>query len=67
MGDDIPDLPVASEVGVFACPSDAVDEILQIAHFNTCKPGGAACVRELIEKVMKLNQSWSEDETIPST
>ena len=67
MGDDMPDVPVATEVGVFTCPSDAVDEILQIAHFNTNKPGGAACVREVIEKVMKLNENWTDANDIAST
>ena len=67
MGDDMPDVPVSSVVGVFACPVDAVEEVLELADYIALKPGGNACVREVIEKVIKLNNHWGEDNTVVST
>jgi len=58
MGDDIPDLEVMKRAGVAACPSNAAPEILEQSHFISSHPGGEGCVREVIEKVMKLQQLW---------
>lgn len=58
MGDDIPDLKVMKEVGVAACPSNAAPEILEQSHFISSHEGGDGCVREVIEKIMKLQQLW---------
>lgn len=59
MGDDLPDLPLYNMVGVSACPADAAHENLEKAEFITSKKGGEGCVREIIEKVMKLQGKWS--------
>ena len=56
MGDDIPDLASMKLVGVRCCPSDAVPEIREIAHYISPLAGGAGCVRDIIEKVMKLKE-----------
>ncbi len=58
MGDDIPDLEVMRQVGVAACPSDAAPEILEQSHYISSHEGGQGCVREVLEKVMKLQQLW---------
>jgi len=58
MGDDIPDLEVMRQVGVAACPSDAAPEILEQSHYISSHGGGQGCVREVLEKVMKLQQLW---------
>lgn len=58
MGDDIPDLEVMKLVGIAACPSDAVDEIKQISHYISPKKGGETAVRDIIEKVLKVQQNW---------
>jgi 3-deoxy-D-manno-octulosonate 8-phosphate phosphatase (KDO 8-P phosphatase) len=60
MGDDIPDLAVMKQVGLAACPADAVSEIKAVSKFISTIPGGKGCVREVIEKVMKLNDHWVE-------
>ncbi len=60
MGDDIPDLEVMKKVGLAACPADAVAEIKAVSKFISAVPGGKGCVREVIEKVMKLNDRWNE-------
>lgn len=58
MGDDIPDIEVMHLCGIKACPNDAVEDILQIADYISPKNGGAGCVRDVIEKVMKLKKLW---------
>ncbi|WP_126971099.1 KdsC family phosphatase [Gynurincola endophyticus] len=67
VGDDIPDLEVMQMVGVSACPHDAVPEIQAIAHYISPVAGGKGCVREIIEKVLKLQKKWVADTHIPST
>lgn len=58
MGDDLPDIPVMKEVGLAACPSDAVAEVKEISGLISGKPGGTGCVREVIEMVMKAQDLW---------
>lgn len=49
IGDDINDLTVMKQVGVAACPCDAVIEIRNVAHIVLTKKGGEGCVREFID------------------
>lgn len=58
MGDDLPDLPVMKLVALPTCPCDAVPEILEISKYTSPFKGGHGCVRDVIEKVLKLNQQW---------
>jgi 3-deoxy-D-manno-octulosonate 8-phosphate phosphatase (KDO 8-P phosphatase) len=58
MGDDLPDLPVLSIVGLPCCPADAVNEVKEVAQYISPLKGGDACVRDVIEKVLKLNDHW---------
>jgi len=58
MGDDIPDLQVMKEVGLPACPADAVPEVHKISKFVSEKPGGKGAVRDLIERVLKVQGKW---------
>ena len=66
MGDDIPDLPAMSIVGIAACPADAVPEIKEVANYISPLSGGAGCVRDVIEKVLRLNNHWHYREDVPS-
>ncbi len=59
MGDDMPDLEPMSKVSLPCCPADACDEIKQISVYISPKKGGEGCVRDVIEKVLKLNQDWA--------
>ncbi len=61
MGDDIPDLEVMKLVGLAACPADAVPEVKAISTFISSINGGKGCVREVIEKVLKLKNDWVVD------
>ena len=66
MGDDIPDFEVMQMVGLACCPNDAVPEIRQISHYVSTISGGEGCVRDVIEKTLKLNNHWSNDTTVQS-
>lgn len=58
MGDDLPDIPAMSVVGLPCCPADAVNEVKEISKYISPVNGGKACVRDVIEKVLKLNDHW---------
>ncbi|MBA4166077.1 MAG: HAD hydrolase family protein [Chitinophagaceae bacterium] len=58
MGDDIPDYMAMLESGLPCAPADAAPEIKKIAHYISSLDGGRGCVREVIEKVLKLNGHW---------
>lgn len=58
MGDDLPDIPVLRRVMLSVCPADAIPEVLGICDYVSPLPGGAGCVRDLLEKTMKLQGRW---------
>lgn len=58
MGDDMPDLAAMQHCGLATCPADAVAEIRAAAHYIAPLEGGKGCVRDVIEKVLKLNGHW---------
>ena len=66
MGDDMPDYEAMKLVGIAACPNDAADDIKNIANYITIAKGGAGCGREVIEKVLKLNNHWDLVDNIPA-
>jgi 3-deoxy-D-manno-octulosonate 8-phosphate phosphatase (KDO 8-P phosphatase) len=67
MGDDIPDYFCMKMAGIAACPADAAFEIKEIASYISPFNGGSGCVRDVIEKVLKLNHKWTLENNIPST
>ncbi len=58
MGDDLNDYEVMQNVGLPCCPNDAVNEIINLSHYISPLKGGDGCVRDVIEKVMKLHGKW---------
>lgn len=66
MGDDIPDYDVMKIVGIAAAPADAVAEIKSISHYISTFTGGKGCVRDVIEKVMKLRGDWDVNTSLAS-
>ena len=58
MGDDMPDLEVMQRVALPCCPSDACNEIKLVSKYISAYAGGKGCVRDVIEKVLKLNNQW---------
>jgi 3-deoxy-D-manno-octulosonate 8-phosphate phosphatase (KDO 8-P phosphatase) len=58
MGDDLNDFTVMQKVGLPCCPADACAEIIATSHYISTFKGGDGCVRDVIEKVMKLQGKW---------
>lgn len=58
MGDDIPDYAVMQLCHLPTAPTDACMEIKDIAKYISPIEGGNGCVRDVIEKVLKLNGDW---------
>ncbi len=63
MGDDMPDLPVMEKVGFPACPRDAAPEIKRVAAYVSDHIGGDGCVRDVVEKVLRVQGKWMDDDT----
>ena len=66
MGDDIPDYVPMQLTGLPCCPADAVPEIKQISHYISAFASGKGCARDVIEKVLKLNDHWNYKEDVAS-
>lgn len=66
MGDDIPDYDAMQTAGLLTCPVDAVQEIKQICQYISPVKGGEGCVRDVMEKVLKLNNHWDVDTSVAS-
>ncbi|MGD9558871.1 MAG: KdsC family phosphatase [Mangrovibacterium sp.] len=58
MGDDLADYQVMTAVGMPVCPSDAVPEIKEISSFVSDRKGGEGCARDVIEQVMRAQDTW---------
>lgn len=58
MGDDMPDLPCLRKVGLPTCPNDATEEVKQAASYISPREGGHGAIRDVIEKVLKLQGKW---------
>lgn len=61
MGDDLPDYEVMKRVGIAACPYNAAHEIKEISIYISNRNGGEACVRDIIEQVMRSQGTWVID------
>jgi 3-deoxy-D-manno-octulosonate 8-phosphate phosphatase (KDO 8-P phosphatase) len=66
MADDLPDLELMNAVGVTTCPADAVREIIQVSKYISPFKGGEGCVRDIIEKVLKVQDKWIFDKSVTS-
>ena len=66
MGDDLPDMPLMNKVGLSCCPADAVNEVKSIVKYISPINGGWGCVRDVIEKVLKVNGHWKYETDVTS-
>jgi 3-deoxy-D-manno-octulosonate 8-phosphate phosphatase (KDO 8-P phosphatase) len=66
MGDDLPDVEALKIAGLSCCPADAAPEVLEISHYISPVKGGYGCVRDVIEKILKLNCHWNFQPEITS-
>lgn len=61
VGDDIPDLECMRAVGLPVCPADAASEVIDAARYVSEYNGGAGCVRDIIEQVLRVKGVWALD------
>jgi 3-deoxy-D-manno-octulosonate 8-phosphate phosphatase (KDO 8-P phosphatase) len=66
MGDDIPDREAMLRSALPCAPADAAAEIREISKYISTYRGGQGCVRDVIEKVLKLKGDWELDATVSS-
>jgi 3-deoxy-D-manno-octulosonate 8-phosphate phosphatase (KDO 8-P phosphatase) len=66
MGDDLPDIPVLEHAGLACCPADAASDVKKVCTYISPADGGRGCVRDVIEKVLKLNGHWNYNTSISS-
>jgi len=66
VGDDMPDYEVMQVVGIAACPVDAVEDIKTISHYISPFKGGRGVVRDILEKILKLQGKWGVQTHIKS-
>lgn len=61
MGDDVPDLKIMGLVGLPTCPADAVPDVKAISAYISPFDGGKTAVRDVIEKVMRVQHTWFDE------
>jgi len=66
MADDLPDLALMEMVGLPCCPADAVPEVLELSKYISPVNGGYGCVRDVIEKVLRVQDKWIYHDDIVS-
>ena len=60
MGDDLPDIPLASRAGLAVCVANGAPELAAICDFTTRRPGGHGAAREVVELILKSQGRWEE-------
>jgi 3-deoxy-D-manno-octulosonate 8-phosphate phosphatase (KDO 8-P phosphatase) len=60
MGDDLPDMAIASRVGLAIAVENAAAELKAICHYVTEKRGGEGTAREVVELILKAQGRWEE-------
>lgn len=60
IGDDLVDLGVMKQVGLAACPSDAVPDIKKICHYVSPLAGGRGVARDVLELILKAQGKWND-------
>ena len=66
MGDDVPDLKIMALVGVPTCPADAVPDVKAISSYISPFDGGKTAVRDIIEKVLRVQGTWFDENPMAS-
>lgn len=59
MGSDIADLDNMAAAGFGTCPGDAVEDVKAASVYISHCHGGSGAVRDVIEKVMRLQGRWN--------
>ena len=59
IGDDLMDAPVLTRVGFAVAVPNAVEDVREIVHYVTAKPGGRGAVREVVDLILKTQHKWT--------
>ncbi|MDE6049318.1 MAG: HAD hydrolase family protein [Paramuribaculum sp.] len=62
VGDDIPDIPPMSAVGLPVAPADAATDVKRMARYISPVAGGQGVARDLLEQILKARNLWLEHE-----
>jgi 3-deoxy-D-manno-octulosonate 8-phosphate phosphatase (KDO 8-P phosphatase) len=60
MGDDLPDMPLATRAGLAVAVANAAPELKAISHYVTNRGGGQGSAREVVELILKSQGRWEE-------
>lgn len=60
-GDDTPDIDLLKISGCGVCPADASPDAVAAADWITEANGGKGCLREAIEKTLRIQGKWEFD------
>lgn len=66
MGDDVPDMAAMKIVGFPVCPADAIEDVKALCRYISPNAGGKGAVRDVIEKVMRLQGAWENNLSVKS-
>ncbi len=58
VGDDLADVPVLRRAGLPIAVANAIDEVKDLAHWITTRPGGHGAVREVIERLLRARGEY---------
>lgn len=54
IGDDVNDIEIIKNVGLSACPADAIEEVKNIVNYTCTKNGGQGAFREFAELIISV-------------
>ena len=60
VGVDLIDMPILKRVGLAIAVPNAMEDVKNISHYVTNKPGGHGAVREVCELILKSQDKWRE-------
>jgi 3-deoxy-D-manno-octulosonate 8-phosphate phosphatase (KDO 8-P phosphatase) len=59
-GDDLVDIPLLRRAGFAVAVPNAVQEVKACSHYVTTRRGGRGAVREVVDKILKAQNKWTE-------
>jgi YrbI family 3-deoxy-D-manno-octulosonate 8-phosphate phosphatase len=60
IGDDLPDIPVLTHVGLSVTVSDGTEEVKAVSKWVLNAGGGCGAIRELVERLLKAKGRWED-------
>ena len=60
VGDDLMELPLLRRAGFAVAVPHAVEEVKQLCHYVTRRPGGRGAVREVVDLLLKAKGLWDQ-------